>query len=161
MRLGMGWLRTIRAKSARIAAVLLATGAVGACGGAVTAGPTPSIAPPAAATLTFSPTSVDFLTQLRGQGSSGILVVVHISNPASSVPVVIGALSIQPAGQVTISNDGCSNQTLAPGASCSVRLAYPTRTALIGRFVGTLLVPNNLKPGQVDTLSLKGNLEHM
>ena len=156
----MGLLRTIRAKSARIVAVLLATGAVGACGGTVTASPTPSVAPPAAARLTFSPTSVDFLSQLRGQGSSGISVVVHIANLAA-VPVAIGALSIQPVGQVTISNDGCSNKTLAPGASCSVRLAYPTRTALIGRFVGTLLVPNNLKPGQIDSLSLKGNLEQM
>lgn len=157
----MDLLRTIRTKSARIVAMLLATAVVGGCGGAVTTGPTPSITPRAAATLTFSPTSVDFLNQLRGQGSSGLSVVVHIANLASSVPVAFGALSIQPVGQVTIYNDGCSNQILEPGASCSVELAYPASTASIGPFVGALLVPDNLKPGQIDTLSLKGNLELM
>lgn len=88
-------------------------------------------------------------------------MVVHIASSGTGASLVLGSLSVQPAGYVTIFNDGCSNQSLPPGAGCTVELSYPAANAPLGTFVGTLLVPDNVKPGQVDTLSLKGNLEQM
>ena len=74
---------------------------------------------------------------------------------------MLGSLSVQPAGYVAISNDGCSNQTLAPGGTCSVELSYPAANAPVGAFAGTLVVPDDIPPDREAKLSLKGNLEQM
>ena len=88
-------------------------------------------------------------------------MAVHISNSVTGPSVALGTLSVQPAGYVTISKDGCSNQTLAPGATCSVELAYPAANAPLGAFSGTLIVPDDIPPDRAAKLSLKGNLEQM
>jgi len=133
----------------------------GACGETTTAAPSPSVEPTATASLTFDPSSIDFLSQIRGPGSSGRSLVVHIANSGSGASVALGSLSVQPAGYVAISNDGCSNQTLAPGATCSVELSYPAANAPVGAFAGTLVVPDDIPPDREAKLSLKGNLEQM
>ncbi|HSP08611.1 MAG TPA: hypothetical protein VLU92_03315 [Candidatus Dormibacteraeota bacterium] len=134
----------------------------GACGETTKTGaPSPSVTLTASASLTFTPSSVDFRDQLRGPGSSGIIVVVHIANSGTGPPVALGSLSVQPAGYVTISKDGCSNQTLAPGATCSIELGYPATNAPAGTFAGTLVVPDDIPPDRESRLSLKGNLEQM
>lgn len=133
----------------------------GACGQATTSSPSPAVKASASASLSFDPSSVDFHDQVRGAGSSGLFVAVHIANSGTGPSVVLGALSVQPAGYVTISKDGCSNQTLTPGASCSVQLAYPADNAPLGAFTGTLIVPDDIPPDREARLSLKGNLEQM
>jgi len=131
----------------------------GACGEAPTSAPGASTNPRPA--LSFAPSSVDFHDQVRGAGSSGLSVVVHIANPGPGRSVALGTLSVQPAGYVTISRDGCSNQSLAPGATCSVELDYPAANAPLGAFSGTLVVPDGMPPDREAKLSLKGNLEQM
>jgi len=132
----------------------------GSCG-ETTGAPSPSVEPTAPASLTFAPSSVDFLDQIRGAGSSGRSVAVQIVNSGTGASAALGSLSVQPAGYVTISKDGCSNQTLAPGATCSVELGYPAANAPVGTFVGTLVVPDDIPPDRESRLSLKGNLEQM
>jgi hypothetical protein len=131
----------------------------GACGQATTGAPSPAVKP--LPSLSFAPSSVDFHDQVRGAGSSGLSVVVHIANPGPGPPVALGTLSVQPPGYVTISSDGCSNQTLAPGATCAVELAYPAANAPLGGFSGMLIVPDDIPPDREAKLSLKGNLEQM
>jgi len=146
-----------------IAALLLfaACAPLGACGATTTGAPSPSLRPSATAALTFDPSSVDFLDQIRGPGSSGRSVVVLITNSGTAASVTLGSISVQPAGYVAISNDGCSSQTLAPGATCSVELSYPAVNAPAGAFVGRLSVTDDLPPDRVAILSLKGHLEQM
>lgn len=141
--------------------LLAACAPFGACGQAATGAPSPSVKSTPAASLTFDPSSVDFLDQIRGAGSSGRSVVVHIASSATGASVALGTLSVQPAGYVAISKDGCSNQTLAPGATCSVELSYPAANAPVGTFVGTLVVPDDISPEREAKLSLKGNLEQV
>lgn len=141
--------------------LLAACAPFGACGQATTGAPSPSVKPSAAASLSFAPSSIDFHDQVRGAGSSGLSVVVHIANSGSGPSVALGTLSVQPPGYVMISKDGCSNQTLAAGATCSVELAYPADNAPLGAFSGTLIVPDGIPPDREATLSLKGNLEQM
>ena len=131
----------------------------GACGQATTGAPSPAAKPRPA--LSFAPSGIDFHDQVRGAGSSGLSVVVHIANPGPGPSVALGALSVQPPGYVTISSDGCSNQTLAPGATCTVELAYPAANAPLGAFSGMLIVPDDIAPDREAKLSLKGNLEQM
>ena len=133
----------------------------GACGQATTSSPSPAVKASPSASLSFDPSSVDFHDQIRGAGSSGLFVAVHIANSGTGPSVVLGALSVQPAGYVAIANDGCSNQTLAHGATCSVGLSYPAPNAPAGQFAGTLVVPDDLPPDKEARLSLKGNLEQM
>lgn len=154
--------RPTRAGWAIVLLLLLAACApFGACGKAPTSAPSASIKPSPVGSLNFAPSSVDFHDQVRGAGSSGLAVTVHIANLGPGPSVALGRLSVQPAGYVTISRDGCSNQTLAPGATCSVELAYPAANAPFGAFSGALIVPDGIPPDGEAKLSLKGNLEQM
>jgi hypothetical protein len=105
--------------------------------------------PPA---LSLDPTDVDFGSQLVGSSSGP--QAVEIENTGGD-DLEIGALALSGAhaGDFSITADGCSNETLAPGATCSFSVDFsPSAT---GARTAQVDVPSNA-PSSPDALPLAG-----
>jgi hypothetical protein len=83
--------------------------------------------PPAA--LAFTPTSNNFGMVDVGSTSSAMLTLTNNGGQTSSA--IATSLSGFNASELSITNDGCAGRTLAPGASCSLVVAFtPTSSGL-------------------------------
>jgi uncharacterized repeat protein (TIGR01451 family) len=110
-------------------------------------------APP---TVGLSPSSVVFGDQLVGSTSTTHMLTITNTASRGSQSLVIGQLAIAGAnsGDFGLGTDGCSNKTVAPGASCAVSLTFaPTQ---VGSRTASLSVPSNAA-STPDTVSLSGN----
>lgn len=105
--------------------------------------PTGSISPTNA---TFAATDVD--TQSAGK----VFTVTNTSNVSTLVLGAAGFTGAHP-GDFTTTADACSNTSIAPGATCTVTVAFePTA---VGNRSATLLIPTNTMAG-VLTAALSG-----
>lgn len=101
-------------------------------------GPTLTAFGPAAATATLSADSIDFGSQAAGGLSQSATVTVTNTGAAPlslGQPVLNGA----DASSFTARGDGCSDTTLAPGASCDVSIAFAPASA--GQRSAMLIIP--------------------
>jgi serine protease len=99
----------------------------------------------ASASISFPTTAV---------GSSAPAQTVTLTNTGTG-PLLVGGVSLTGAnpGDFAISADSCSNQTIAPGASCSISVTYtPSAT---GTRTANLSIPSNA-PGSPHRVDLSG-----
>lgn len=71
------------------------------------------------------------------------------------LPRVLGSVTVSgaQAASFSLSSDGCSGQTLAPGSSCSLSVTFAP--AAVGAFAAQVNVPDNA-PNSPDVVSLSG-----
>jgi hypothetical protein len=96
----------------------------------------------------LSASSLAFGNQVVGTKSANQSVVVTNSGTGT---LNIGAATV--GASFAIASDGCSNAAVAPGASCTIQVAFaPTAT---GPASGTLSIPDDA-PGSPHTVALSG-----
>ncbi len=103
--------------------------------------------------ISVSPASADFGSVNVGSTSSPQTFTVSNSGTAN---LVIGqiALSGSNASEFSLSNDGCSGQTVAPQSNCTVQAKFSPASA--GSKSAAISIPSNDTASPVKTISLAG-----
>ncbi len=103
---------------------------------------------PASAAISLSPASIAFGTQQVGTGSASVTLTVTNSGNAD-----LHVTSVVTSGDF-LAADACVGTTIAPGASCTVNVAFaPTAT---GQRSGSLTIYGDVPGGQISE-ALSGN----
>jgi hypothetical protein len=103
---------------------------------------------------TVSPSSIPFGT--ASVGTQSPTQVVTLSNGAgASAPDIVGQASLAGAGagQFELVSDGCSNTTVAIGASCEISVAFAPNT--VGQAAASVRIPSD-DPTSPATVALSG-----
>jgi cytochrome c peroxidase len=99
---------------------------------------TPSEAPMEEVNIKVAPASVAL-----GDVNVGSMMAqaITVTNTGVSTLLAIGQISLAPAGDFALGNDQCSNQSLAPAASCTVQVKFTPSAASAA--TATLSIPSN------------------
>ena len=110
---------------------------------------------PDTAEASASPTSIAFGGRQSDSGPSAPQDVTVKNSASTSVDLTPddSTLSGQGAGDFVITNDGCTGQTIAPGGTCTVSVAFDPQS--LGGRRATLSIPSN-DPNSPDTVTLTG-----